>query len=82
MADHRTIITTMRAGTMFMASGCSWLSAIQGFRNDATTLGLLTLVGFGFGLCTSAATNMISVEVPIQHRGMRFLFCCPIEIFG
>lgn len=73
-ANHLDLISTMRSGTMFMACGCSWLSAVKGSKDDATTLGLLTLVGFGFGLCTSAATNMISLEVPIQHRGMMFLF--------
>jgi hypothetical protein len=81
-ANHLQLISTMRTGTIFMVCGCSWLSAVQGSKDDATTLGLLTLVGFGFGLCTSAATNMISVEVPIRHQGMIFLFRCSVEIFG
>lgn len=81
-ADHRRLISTIRIGTMLMFGGCSWLSLAHGSKDDATTLGLLTLVGFGFGLCTSAATNMVSVAVPIQHRGMMFLFRCSIEIYG
>lgn len=74
VANHLTLTSTMRIGASLMACGCGFLIAAQGFKDDATVLGLLTLVGFGFGLCTSAATNMISVEVPIQHRGMTFLF--------
>lgn len=81
-ADHLHLISTIRAGTSLMACGFSWLSAVQGSKDDATTLGLLTLVGLGFGLCTSAATNMISVAVPIECRGMMFLFRCSIDIFG
>ncbi|KAL7969705.1 major facilitator superfamily domain-containing protein [Trichoderma sp. SZMC 28014] len=78
-ADHHRLISTMRIGTLLTAGGCCWLSLVHGSKDDATTLGLLTLVGFGFGLCTSAATNMISVAVPIQHRGRMFLFRCSMR---
>lgn len=66
--------STMRSGTSLMASGCGFLGLTKGSEDDAIVLGLLTLVGFGFGLCTSAATSMIGVEAPMQQRGMIFLF--------
>ncbi|EHK46251.1 hypothetical protein TRIATDRAFT_4297, partial [Trichoderma atroviride IMI 206040] len=81
-ATHLDLTSTMRVGTMLMVCGFSWLSAVQGSKDDATTLGLLTLVGLGFGLCTSAATNMISVEVPIRHRASAHGILAQARILG
>lgn len=81
-ANHSTLTGTMRVGTALMSCGCAFIIAGQGRKDDAVVLGLLTLIGLGFGLCTSAATNMISVEVPAQYRGMPIHSCCSIEIFG
>ncbi|KAK1254482.1 hypothetical protein MKX08_008477 [Trichoderma sp. CBMAI-0020] len=82
LANHLDLISTMRAGTMLMACGFSWLSAVEGSKDDATTLGLLTLVGVGFGLCTSAATNMISAEVPTKHRASAHGILAQARILG
>lgn len=80
-ASNLTLTSTMRTGTSLMASGCGFLGLTKGSKDDAIVLGLLTMVGFGFGLCTSAATNMISVVVPMKQRGIIFLFYSPLNIF-
>lgn len=73
--NSHLLTLTMRIGTSLMACGYGFLGVTQELKHDAIVLGLLTIVGFGFGLCTSAATNMIRFEVPIQQRGLTLLFC-------
>ncbi|KAL7927332.1 major facilitator superfamily domain-containing protein [Trichoderma austrokoningii] len=81
-ANHSTLTATMRVGTALMSCGCAFIIAGQGRKDDAVILGLLTLVGLGFGLCTSAATNMISVEVPAQHRASAHGILAQARILG
>ncbi|KAH8130229.1 hypothetical protein FP744_10004129 [Trichoderma asperellum] len=81
-ASNLTLTSTMRTGTSLMASGCGFLGLTKGSKDDAIVLGLLTMVGFGFGLCTSAATNMISVVVPMKQRASAHGILAQARILG
>jgi hypothetical protein len=60
---------TLRCGTWMMALGFVLLPTIKGSEDDAKALGFLAFAGFGFGLFTAAATNVISVDVPTRQKG-------------
>ncbi|KAH6607930.1 MFS general substrate transporter [Trichoderma cornu-damae] len=73
---------TMRCGTWLMALGCVLLTTVRGSEDDAKALGYLAFAGFGFGLCTAAATNVIGVEVPTQQRASAHGIVAQARILG
>lgn len=68
---------TLRCGSWLMALGFVLLTTIRGSKDDAKALGFLAFAGFGFGLFTAAATNVISVDVLTRQKGkICFLSSC------
>ncbi|UKZ82159.1 hypothetical protein TrVFT333_009943 [Trichoderma virens FT-333] len=64
--DH--ISGTLRCGSWLMGLGFVLLTTIRGSEDDAKAFGFLAFVGFGFGLFTAAATNVISVDVLTRQK--------------
>ncbi|KAL7785229.1 MFS general substrate transporter [Trichoderma ceciliae] len=81
-ALKNNLADTMRCGTCFMALGCGLLTTVRGSKDDAKALGFLAFAGFGFGLCTAAATNVIGVEVPIRQRASAHGILAQARILG
>lgn len=65
--DH--LSGTLRCGSWLMGLGFVLLTTVRGPEDDAKALGFLAFVGFGFGLFTAAATNVISVDVLTRQKG-------------
>lgn len=63
---------TIIAGACLVLLGCGLLATVRGAADDAKALGFLVFPGLGFGLLTTAATIMATVESSPQNRGM----CC------
>ncbi|KAL6881505.1 MFS general substrate transporter [Trichoderma novae-zelandiae] len=73
---------TLRCGTWMMALGFVLLPTIKGSEDDAKALGFLAFAGFGFGLFTAAATNVISVDVPTRHKASAHGITAQARILG
>ncbi|KAL6884369.1 major facilitator superfamily transporter [Trichoderma longibrachiatum] len=73
---------TLRCGTWMMALGFVLLPTIKGSEDDAKALGFLAFAGFGFGLFTAAATNVISVDVPTRQKASAHGITAQARILG
>ncbi|PTB71011.1 MFS general substrate transporter [Trichoderma citrinoviride] len=73
---------TLRCGTWMMAFGFVLLPTIKGSEDDAKALGFLAFAGFGFGLFTAAATNVISVDVPTRQKASAHGITAQARILG
>ncbi|KAK1256478.1 hypothetical protein MKX07_008737 [Trichoderma sp. CBMAI-0711] len=78
--DH--LSGTLRCGTWMMALGFVLLPTIKGSEDDAKALGFLAFAGFGFGLFTAAATNVISVDVPTRQKASAHGITAQARILG
>ncbi len=67
---RRRALETIFAGTCLVLLGCGLLTTVRGPSDDVKALGFLVFPGLGFGLTTTAATIMATVETSPQDRGM------------
>lgn len=61
-------------GSSLMVLACGLLTIISEATDDAKALGFLTFAGLGFGLSTTAATMVATVEAPIKDYGKMHLY--------
>ncbi|PTB47766.1 hypothetical protein M431DRAFT_101588 [Trichoderma harzianum CBS 226.95] len=78
--DH--LSGTLRCGSWLMGLGFVLLTTVRGPENDARALGFLAFVGFGFGLFTAAATNVISVDVLTRQKASAHGILAQARILG
>ncbi|KAL7933569.1 major facilitator superfamily domain-containing protein, partial [Trichoderma chlorosporum] len=78
--DH--LSGTLRCGSWLMGLGFVLLTTIKGSEDDAKALGFLAFVGFGFGLFTAAATNVISVDVLTRQKASAHGIIAQARILG
>ncbi|KAL7951126.1 major facilitator superfamily domain-containing protein [Trichoderma barbatum] len=78
--DH--LSGTLRCGSWLMALGFVLLTTIRGSKDDAKALGFLAFAGFGFGLFTAAATNVISVDVLTRQKASAHGIIAQARILG
>lgn len=63
------LFETLATGASLMTIGCGLLTTVGGTSDDAKAMGFLTFCGLGFGLSTSAATMLVTVEAPLVNSG-------------
>ncbi|UKZ56416.1 hypothetical protein TrVGV298_010252 [Trichoderma virens] len=78
--DH--LSGTLRCGSWLMGLGFVLLTTIRGSEDDAKAFGFLAFVGFGFGLFTAAATNVISVDVLTRQKASAHGIMAQARILG
>ncbi|KAL6793529.1 major facilitator superfamily domain-containing protein [Trichoderma sp. SZMC 28013] len=78
--DH--LSGTLRCGSWLMGLGFVLLTTVRGPEDDAKALGFLAFVGFGFGLFTAAATNVISVDVLTRQKASAHGILAQARILG
>lgn len=67
---HRRASETILVGSCLVLLGCGLLTTVRGPGDDAKALGFLVFPGLGFGLTTTAATIMATIETTPKDRGM------------
>lgn len=63
------LFETLATGASLMTIGCGLLTLVGGSEDDPKALGFLAFCGLGFGLSTSAATMLVTVEAPLFNSG-------------
>lgn len=66
------LFETLATGASLMTVGCGLLTLVGGSEDDAKAMGFLSFCGLGFGLSTSAATMLVTVEAPLFNSGKFF----------
>ncbi|ATY67332.1 major facilitator superfamily [Cordyceps militaris] len=73
---------TIIAGACLVLVGCGLLATVRGAADDAKALGFLVFPGLGFGLLTTAATIMATVESSPQNRASAQGALTQLRMFG
>ncbi|EGX88993.1 MFS multidrug transporter, putative [Cordyceps militaris CM01] len=73
---------TIIAGACLVLLGCGLLATVRGAADDAKALGFLVFPGLGFGLLTTAATIMATVESSPQNRASAQGALAQLRMFG
>lgn len=68
------VFELLLVGSTLMTLACGLLTMISGPADDAKGLGFLTFAGLGFGLSTTAATMIATIEAPIRDYGKLNLY--------
>ncbi|PFH58936.1 hypothetical protein XA68_13025 [Ophiocordyceps unilateralis] len=81
-AERNRFQRTLLFGACFMTIGTGLLTTVSGTWDDTKSLGFLTLCGFGFGLSTAAATNLVTIEAPVRDQATAHGILAQLRVLG
>ncbi|KAK3944844.1 MFS general substrate transporter [Diplogelasinospora grovesii] len=80
---NNRMFETFVAACILMIIGCASETTASGtFGTDPKILGLLTFIGFGFGMSASASTMLANIESPVREHASAQGIIAQVRILG